>query len=345
MALDPSLAFKVNQYSQSSGYPHSHGLRSTYDSPLSYTSEGACSTSRRISLQLLHDHAKMYSKDSTMTIERRASSGSRISLAAIKRSVPGMKTLLPLKLLSPTLPEFDTWPSPEPVKRSTFGTKIVSQYVEYTPAIGDRARDSLQSRKRSRQYRDTPIYSEPGSPVPSRAYFSDDDVGFHCSQPRSICEADSIIQDFINLKEAETIDDEEEEVSHHILIPNTLNPFTDRNQDRAEGTPCTVKCISRKPSATQTPRWSELSFQCSGEPLYENESIWLRSPMRKANSAKERLAVDGGGGDYAERTVESWLSDTSSSFEHEDEILVSPLTLFQLFLANDPGMRHSSISF
>lgn len=216
MALDPSLGCQDVQYSHSSGFPQPHGLRNTYDSPLSNILEGACSTSRRISLQLLHDRAKMYSKDNTtMSMERSSSSASRLSLGAIKRSVPGMKALLPLKLLSPTLPEFDTWPSPEPTKRSTFGTRIISQDIEYS-SIGDRARDSLKSRKRSQQYRDTPIYSEPGSPVPSRAYFSENDVCFNCSQPGSICDADELIQDFVALKGDKIEDNEDEEVSPQI---------------------------------------------------------------------------------------------------------------------------------
>ncbi|KUJ13657.1 uncharacterized protein LY89DRAFT_671955 [Mollisia scopiformis] len=308
MALDPSLGCQDVQYSHSSGFPQPHGLRNTYDSPLSNILEGACSTSRRISLQLLHDRAKMYSKDNTtMSMERSSSSASRLSLGAIKRSVPGMKALLPLKLLSPTLPEFDTWPSPEPTKRSTFGRRIISQDIEYS-SIGDRARDSLKSRKRSQQYRDTPIYSEPGSPVPSRAYFSENDVCFNCSQPGSICDADELIQDFVALKGDKIEDNEDEE-------------------DDTEGTPCTVKCVSEAPSTNPTPRWSELSFQCSGEALYENESVWLRSPMSKNSSVDEALADDIKDNQFAERTVESWLSDTSSSFDHEDEILACATAL------------------
>lgn len=45
--------------------------------------------------------------------------------------------------------------------------------------------------------------------------------------------------------------------------------------------------------------------------------------MSKNSSVDEALADDIRGDQFAERTVESWLSDTSSSFDHEDEILVS----------------------
>lgn len=202
MALDPPLCCQDTQYSISSGSTQAHALRSTYDSPLSFPRQLACPTSRRISLQQLQKRAKMYSKEQS-TMERSRSSASRASFGAHKRSVPGMKTLMPLKLLSPTLPEFDTWPSLEPSKRTTFGTRIASQDFEEFSEIGDRARDSMISRKRSQQYRDTPIYSEPGSPIPSRAYFSDDDVCFNFSQPGSISDEEGIIQDFVSLPEDE----------------------------------------------------------------------------------------------------------------------------------------------
>jgi hypothetical protein len=210
MALHP-LIHQDTKCSQPADSPHSHGLGNTYDLAVSFV-ECACPTSRRISLRLLQDHARVDLKDhSPMMLERSSSPTSRASLGNIKRSVPGMKSLLPLKLLSPTVPEFGLWPSPEPVKRSTFGTRIVSRDLDQSSDIGDRARDSLKSRKRSRQYRDTPIYSEAGSPIPSRAYFSDDDVSFNCSQPGSICDADRVIQDFASLKEDETEDEIEME--------------------------------------------------------------------------------------------------------------------------------------
>lgn len=93
-----------------------------------------------------------------------------------------------------------------------------------------------------------------------------------------------------------------------------------------------------------TPRWSELSFQCSGEAQYSNESVWLRSPIDKSNLVNNNM-LDEKHDDLPERTVESWLSDTSSSFEHEEEVLVS----FPLIL-NSPGadiigLRHSIIAF
>ncbi|KAE8443689.1 hypothetical protein EG329_001461 [Mollisiaceae sp. DMI_Dod_QoI] len=246
----------------------------------------------------------MYTKDHS-TMERSSSSASRSSFGTIKRSVPGMKNLLPLKLLPPTLPEFDIWPSLEATKRSTFGTRIGSQDCEQSSDIGDRARDSLISRKRSQQYRDTPIYSQPGSPIPSRAYFSEDDVGFNCSQPESISEEDSII----SLKDYNT------EADNH-------------NYREVEQFACSPTGVSQDPCIIPPPRWSELSFQCSGEVLYEDESAWLRSPMSKNSSANDTiLAVDVRDEDFAERTVESWLSDTSSSFEHEDEFLACATAL------------------
>lgn len=126
---------------------------------------------------------------------------SRSSVGTVQRSVPGMKTLLPLRLLSPTLPELDTWPASEPRKRSTFGTRTGSDDFEQSSDIGDRARDSLAARRRPQHNRDTPIYNQPGSPIPSRAYFSDDDIGLNYSQPSSIFDEEGIMQDFVILKD------------------------------------------------------------------------------------------------------------------------------------------------
>ncbi|KAF8860000.1 hypothetical protein BDZ45DRAFT_688849 [Acephala macrosclerotiorum] len=243
----------------------------------------------------------MYSKEQS-TMERSCSSASRASFRTCKRSVPGMKTLMPLKLLSPTLPDFDTWPSLESSKRTTFGTRIVSQDFEEFSEIGDRARDSMISRKRSQQYRDTPIYSQPGSPIPSRAYFSDNDVRFNFSQPGSISDEDGCIHDSVSLQEDKLEDD-------------------NHNQNDGEKTPCTVKNVPQRQFVTPTSRWSDLSFQCSGEALFENEAAWLRSPMSKNSSADSTMLAVDARDNLVERIVESWLSDTSSSFEHEDEAL------------------------
>lgn len=154
---------------------------------------------------------------SSMSTQRTSSSPPTI---LSKRSVAGMKSLLPLKLLSPTLPECDIWPSSKPVKRSAFGTKIASRHSDQSSEVGDRARDSLESRKRSRQNRDIPVYNAPGSPIPSRAYFSEDDISFNCPQPGSLFEAERIFKDSaISIRdeqESEIEDVDDQEVRHEL---------------------------------------------------------------------------------------------------------------------------------
>lgn len=52
-----------------------------------------------------------------------------------------------------------------------------------------------------------------------------------------------------------------------------------------------------------TPRWSELSFQCSGEALYANESVWVGDPMGNISPINSNI-LDGRGDPLPER-VES----------------------------------------
>lgn len=176
-------------------------LCNTYDLPPSCCVEYACPTSQFTSLSLENLIGAKMKDYSPLIMERSSSSASRSSLGPVKRSVPGMKSLMPLKLLSPTASELGTWPSPEPIKRSTFGTETGSLDCKQSSNIGNRARDSLKSPKMLQQYRDTPIYNQPGSPIPSRAYYLHDDVSFNCSQPASMCDTNRVIQELSSYRE------------------------------------------------------------------------------------------------------------------------------------------------
>jgi hypothetical protein len=108
----------------------------------------------------------------------------------ITRSIPGMKSLLPLRLSSPSPSETDAWPAPAINNRSTFGMNIalkdgnedrISQYL-----LGNRQNsDSGSGPYRLNPYRDIPIYTEPGSPQLSRAYFTDDELHSSCATSES----------------------------------------------------------------------------------------------------------------------------------------------------------------
>lgn len=214
MAVHP-LVYQETECCQPAGPPPLHQLGNTYDLALSFAIEYTSSTSTGTPVKLRDQVSMVLKEHSSTGMERSSNSSSRTSFGLNKRSVAGMKSLLPLKLLSPTVPQHGIWPSSETVKRSTFGTNIIPRDPDQSSDVGDRARDSLESRKRSRQYRDTPIYNQPGSPIPSRAYFSDDEMSFNCSQPGSICGAERLLQDFAILNanepddEVEDVDDQE----------------------------------------------------------------------------------------------------------------------------------------
>lgn len=93
----------------------------------------------------------------------------------------------------------------------------------------------------------------------------------------------------------------------------------------------------------RTPRWSELSFQCSGEVTYQNESIWLEGPKNITKPVDDRMP-DEQQTVLPARMVESWLSDTSSSFEHEEEIPVRSLPTCEVSKADKIGLRYGIIA-
>jgi len=97
------------------------------------------------------------------------------SSSSVRRSVAGMKNLLPLKLLSPTAPDMDVWPASAPSHRTTFGLRLSLRAEDRRSSVGERT-GYYHSTSRPKRYRDTPIYTEPGTPLPSPAYFTDDDV-------------------------------------------------------------------------------------------------------------------------------------------------------------------------
>jgi len=108
----------------------------------------------------------------------------------ITRSVPGMKSLLPLRLLSPTLPDINAWPSSTPNNRSTFGMNITSYDGDRGGISQVQLEDKLDAglragSQRVKPHRDVPIYSEPGSPLLNRAYLTDEEVRSSCSTSES----------------------------------------------------------------------------------------------------------------------------------------------------------------
>jgi len=141
-------------------------------------------------------------------------------------------------------------------------------------------------------YRDTPIYTEPGSPLLGRAYYTDEDVCFNCSPPGSSCDESCIFHDYESSSEAITKDE-----------------VWGRQSEGGSAAPKMKDVI----------RSSELSFKCLGESpsysnsLFRNEGAWLSS-SRKGSKSEPPLSA-------MVENRESWLNDSI-----EDEELVSVLS-------------------
>jgi len=74
-----------------------------------------------------------------------------------------------------------------------------------------------------------------------------------------------------------------------------------------------------------TTRHSALSFQCSGEDMFEDESTWLRSPLSLSNWPRPSTAT--ARDEDSDQRVASWLSDTSSFSDEADDKLVGDIHL------------------
>ncbi|KAK0110978.1 hypothetical protein ONS95_001359 [Cadophora gregata] len=218
--------------------------------------------------------------DRSSTLLRRVSS---------KRSVPSMKSLLPLKLLSPTLPQPHIWPSASQDQRSTFG---VIQPTQESSKVQGKTNNPLGLRLSvlppRQSQRDTPIYNELGSPLPERAYYTSDDI-CNCSQPASSFNDRCVFHD-------------------HTAADNVEPEYED---DEVASQSNTIDATNFRRRSYDAPRSSDLSFQCSGEDPVPSEAAWLSTPL--PDSPKSRLTRRRSGvRTPVERSVNTWLSDTAS---------------------------------
>jgi len=210
------------------------------------------------------------------------------STHSLRRSVAGMKSLLPLKL-SASLPNSISSSSAS-TQRSTFGLEqghgkhTVLQTSNHSPSRQFNVPSSITIRRE--RYRDIPVYTQPGSPSLNLAYYTDEAVCFNSSSPASSCN-----QSFEYDSEAGDSDNLDQETAL-------------RDQPR----------IMSRPSHS-----SGLSFQCLGETgsslrtLNHDEGAWLSEPLNNWNhSEAERLPWILAESTPVEHDIEGWLSDTSS---------------------------------
>jgi hypothetical protein len=133
-----------------------------------------CQVSPQISLRYIQIRATMYSTECPTT-------SCSIKKHASYRRVSGMKNLLPLRLLSPPLPDLEFWTIPN---RSSFGEAKVEPEFDQSHAEIDTARLNVSRRPpitRARLYRDTPIYTKAGSPLLGDIYVPQEEFCFNYS--------------------------------------------------------------------------------------------------------------------------------------------------------------------
>lgn len=249
------------------------------------------------------------------------------SVNSMRRLVSGMKSMLPLKLSALYHTEAEWPPSPSSIQRSTFSNPV------YAPSGSPSLRERRTKCRHSptpmpippERYRDTPIYSDLGSPLLGRAHYSHEHVCFNCSPPGSSCNESCIFNGY------ETSSDEGSDVD--LIWLNSV-------PDNAGTGDSSVSTVSEE-------RSSDLSFKCRGESdplgtqLYRDEAAWLSSSSPRSNTALQNggLAVM-----TPEHDVESWLIDTSSYDGDNDDVLVSFLRVLVILLIF-PGMCDSSCIF
>jgi hypothetical protein len=233
-----------------------------------------------------------------------------------RRSVPGMKDLLPLQLSSPSLPNIEIWPSPNSIQRSTFGFEEPQSPKKGVESQRSITRHDNPTRLpltiRPQQYRDSPICYEPGSPLPKSPTES---LHFHYSPPSSC----SNTEDECSSPNTELDEQYETMVSASLLLvvpwANLLQSMIKAYQEDAHH--------SWASNPTDISRSSVLSFQCMGEPMFPNEAAWLRSPTARWDDSCSRPRPEHLlKGMPDSRKIVSWLSERSL-FDDEEDVFVS----------------------
>jgi len=234
--------------------------------------------------------------------------------SSLRRSVSGMKQPFPLKLASPHFPETNFWPSATSVRRATFGLQGGYEdgmnLEQNSTRLPRRKHPRLQMTIRPQKYRDTPIYTEPGSPVPGRAYYTDEEKCFTCTSPGSSCDEACIIREYESFDETSSDQGSDDDI--------------DDLRDTVRASALKMKARSRD---------SDLSFKCLGQPnhmdsLY-NDTQWLRSPLNRwnhpASDSLPHLLADDLNRRSSAFDPEEWISDSTrnSYYESGDDFFVS----------------------
>jgi len=141
-------------------------------------------------IPILSQNCTMNDFSRSPTRERGDNAKRNTSVPRLRRSVSAMKSLMPLKLSSRSLPELTSWPtSPTSPNREE---RFSREYGNFE--IRDWLKKHHQQGNHPK-HRDTPIYTPQGSPLIGRAYHADNTGLFPSSPPDSCSEGPEVAND------------------------------------------------------------------------------------------------------------------------------------------------------
>ncbi|APA15941.1 hypothetical protein sscle_15g107110 [Sclerotinia sclerotiorum 1980 UF-70] len=213
------------------------------------------------------------------------------SSSTSRRSVSGMKQLLPLKLASSPIPDTDSSSSststsrPTLSKRTTFGQSGRLGGLSNSGRIAERkvagiSRLAIQPTR----YRDTPILPRPTVPLLASPLFQDNCT--KCSDDVA-CTTSCIIDEYEGFSDSSSSQGDSSDYSNHHTQSVASSDISSRRRYRPD---------------------SDFSFKCLGEPNQNSGSSWLGSPIKPR--AIPRLST---------LDIEEWLGDSESMCGSSDD--------------------------
>ena len=212
-----------------------------------------------------------------------------------RKSVSGMKKLLPFKLSSPNLPASDFFLSPESSHLSSFEADEYPNPQFHTPKLdkilnhefGTPCPPSMNIRPE--KYRDIPYCTEPGSPLLGLPYYADKDTRVDYS----------VTAENSNINNNQSSNDESfNRGLGELTEPGDLRETEERDVSRS----------------------SEMSFKCLGEALFYDEAAWLGSSSNRWNRLNSDCLPHVPSQNMpSSYDFEDWLSDSTKSSYCEDE--------------------------
>lgn len=201
------------------------------------------------------------------------------SANSTRRSVSGMKQLLPLRLSTSQISDSASFSTSASSKRSTFGHAGRLGGLSNSELNADpRLAGPLRSPIRAGRYRHTPIVSKLKLPLSGRP--SHQETCIKCSDEEA-CTASCIIDEYEGFSDSSSSKGYSSDYSNQHTQSIASSPISSRRRYRAD---------------------SEFSFKCMGEPAHNSGSPWFGNPT-KDQANRRSSTVD----------IEGWLSDSASS--------------------------------